>query len=97
MGINFQDVVFRYNKKNSKNTLDHVNFSIKNTNEFITILGHTGSGKSTLVQHMNALLLPESGHIEVFGKSLLPKKNTGLKEVRRSGWSCFSISRISII
>lgn len=83
MGINFQDVVFRYNKKNSKNTLDHVNFSIKNTNEFITILGHTGSGKSTLVQHMNALLLPESGHIEVFGKSLLPKKNTGLKEVRR--------------
>ena len=31
--------------------------------EFIAILGHTGSGKSTLIQHMNALLLPTLGEV----------------------------------
>jgi energy-coupling factor transport system ATP-binding protein len=32
---------------------------------FTAIIGHTGSGKSTLIQHLNALLLPTSGHLEV--------------------------------
>lgn len=83
MGINFQNVVFSYNKKSPKKTLDRVSFTINEKDEFIAILGHTGSGKTTLVQHMNALLLPESGELEIFGKMILPKKNKNFRDVRR--------------
>lgn len=63
MGINFQNVTFKYVKKASNNTLNNINISIKDNDEFIAILGHTGSGKSTLVQLMNALLLPTTGNV----------------------------------
>lgn len=39
-------------------------------NEFIGLIGHTGSGKSTLVQHLNGLLLPTSGHIYYKGNDI---------------------------
>jgi energy-coupling factor transport system ATP-binding protein len=57
MGINFQSVEFKYHS-NAPLTLNKVSFNIDEKGEFICILGHTGSGKSTLVQNMNALLLP---------------------------------------
>jgi len=87
MGINFQRVSFSYDDPKSKDfrlTLDNINLDIKSNDEFIAILGHTGSGKSTLIQHMNALITPHSGEISVFGKKILPKNNTGLKEVRQN-------------
>lgn len=65
MGLNFQNVTFKYFKKASNNTLNNINISINNNDEFIAILGHTGSGKSTLVQLMNALLLPTGGTIQI--------------------------------
>ena len=40
--------------------LDNVSFSVER-GEFIGIIGHTGSGKSTLMQHLNGLLKPTSG------------------------------------
>lgn len=42
--------------------------------EFIGLIGHTGSGKSTLVQHLNGLLMPTSGRILVDGLDLADKK-----------------------
>ena len=49
--------------------LDDVSFRVEN-GEFIGIIGHTGSGKSTLVQHLNGLLKPTSGQILVDGQDL---------------------------
>ena len=80
MGINFQNVVFKYSKKASKNILDNVNININKNDEFIMIVGETGSGKSTLVQHMNALLLPTSGEIHIYDKVIKPKSKIKLKE-----------------
>jgi energy-coupling factor transport system ATP-binding protein len=41
--------------------------------EFLGIIGHTGSGKSTLIQHLNGLLKPTSGHIYLNGKDIWEK------------------------
>ena len=70
MGINFQSVEFKYHS-NAPLTLNKVSFNIDEKGEFICILGHTGSGKSTLVQNMNALLLPTGGQITVFDKDVI--------------------------
>lgn len=83
MEINFRKVNFKYNRKAPTNTLDNINLSISAKGEFIAILGHTGSGKSTLIQHMNALLLPTMGEIEVFEHHIYPKNNKKLKDVRK--------------
>ena len=81
MGINFQDVSFKYAKKSPTNTINNINLSINNELEFIAILGHTGSGKSTLVQLMNALLIPSSGEVTVNEQTVTSnkKKNQKLK------------------
>ena len=42
--------------------LDHVSLQVMQ-GEFIAIIGHTGSGKSTLIQHLNGLLKPTGGQI----------------------------------
>ena len=55
--------------------LDNVSFQVER-GEFIGIIGHTGSGKSTLMQHMNGLLKPESGEILLDGKSIWADKKT---------------------
>lgn len=49
--------------------LDDVSFSVEE-GEFIGIIGHTGSGKSTLVQHLNGLLKPSSGQVLIDGEDL---------------------------
>ena len=53
--------------------LDNVNFSV-NRGEFIGIIGHTGSGKSTLMQHMNGLLKPTSGKVKLDGVDIWSDK-----------------------
>ena len=50
--------------------------------EFVGVIGHTGSGKSTLIMHLNGLLKPTSGTVVVDGLDLTDKA-TNLKEVRR--------------
>ena len=53
--------------------LDDMNFSVER-GEFIGIIGHTGSGKSTLMQHMNGLLKPTSGKVLLDGKDIWSDK-----------------------
>ena len=55
--------------------LDNVTFSVER-GEFIGIIGHTGSGKSTLMQHLNGLLKPTSGQILLDGKDIWADKAT---------------------
>ena len=65
----------------SKVALDDVNLEI-NDGEFIGLIGHTGSGKSTLIQHLNALMKPTSGHIYLDGEDINADKSK-LKSVRQ--------------
>ncbi|MGM9899332.1 MAG: energy-coupling factor transporter ATPase [Bacilli bacterium] len=81
MGINFQDVTFKYSKKQQKNTINKLNLSINNDFEFIAILGHTGSGKSTLVQLMNALNVPSSGYIYI-NNQIVSSSNRKNKKIK---------------
>ena len=53
--------------------LENVNFSVE-PGEFIGVIGHTGSGKSTLMQHLNGLLKPTSGEILLDGKDIWSDK-----------------------
>ena len=55
--------------------LDNVSFSV-DRGEFIGIIGHTGSGKSTLMQHLNGLLKPTSGEILLDGTDIWTDKKT---------------------
>ncbi len=55
--------------------LDNVSFAVAR-GEFIGIIGHTGSGKSTLMQHLNGLLKPTSGSILLDGKDIWADKKT---------------------
>ena len=55
--------------------VDHMNFAIEK-GEFIGIIGHTGSGKSTLMQHLNGLLKPTSGEILLAGENIHKDKQT---------------------
>jgi energy-coupling factor transport system ATP-binding protein len=54
--------------------LDHVSLEIPD-GMFLGIIGHTGSGKSTLIQHMNGILQPTSGRVLVDGLDLADRKN----------------------
>ena len=84
MGIQFKNVNFIYKDiANEQDALDNINLSIASEGEFVAILGHTGSGKSTLVQHMNALIQPTSGIIDIFGVKLPAKKRLKINFLRQ--------------
>ena len=63
-----------------RNAVEHMNLSVM-PGEFVGIMGHTGSGKSTLIQHLNGLLKPTAGHIYLDGRDIWaePKK---IRDVR---------------
>jgi len=56
--------------------------------ELLAIIGHTGSGKSTLVQHLNALLKPTAGTVFVDGKNIWENK-TSIRQARFTVGLCF--------
>ena len=60
--------------------LDKVSFNIEK-GEFVAIIGHTGSGKSTLVSHLNGLITPESGTVYLDGEDIFAKE-TDKRKVR---------------
>ena len=53
--------------------LENINFSVQR-GEFIGVIGHTGSGKSTLMQHLNGLLKPTGGKVILDGKDIWSDK-----------------------
>ena len=61
--------------------IDDISFEIKD-NDFVGLIGHTGSGKSTLIQHLNGLLKPSSGEIIVNGFNITDK-DLNLTEIRK--------------
>lgn len=61
--------------------IDDISFEIKD-NDFVGLIGHTGSGKSTLIQHLNGLLKPSSGQIIVNGFNITDK-DLNLTEIRK--------------
>ena len=61
--------------------LDGVSLTIRD-GEFVGVIGHTGSGKSTLIAHLNALIRPEPGHVIVGGVDV-GEKGQSLIEIRR--------------
>ncbi|PMC34136.1 energy-coupling factor ABC transporter ATP-binding protein [Bacillus sp. UMB0899] len=85
MDITFKNVEHRYQARTpfEKLALYDVNLSIKQ-GSYVSIIGHTGSGKSTILQHLNGLLKPTEGSIQL-GDHVIEagKKQRNLKEVRR--------------
>lgn len=83
MSIKIENLVHVYMPKSpfEKVALDDVNIEIKE-GEFVALIGHTGSGKSTLIQHMNGLLKPSSGRIIVDGVDIT-KDGVKLTDIRK--------------
>lgn len=79
--VEVKNLSFTYSKKTPYQThaLTDVSFSIEE-GEFFGIVGATGSGKSTLISHLNVLTKIQSGDISVLGLSVKEKKN--LKSIR---------------
>ena len=63
-----------------KVAIDHIGLSIEE-GEFVGIIGHTGSGKSTFIQHLNGLLAPTSGTVTVDGVDINSSRES-LRDVR---------------
>ena len=80
MDINFKNVSFIYGEKTpfEKLALDNIDLTIKK-GEFVGIIGHTGSGKSTLIQHFNGILKPTIGDV------FIGDMNTKDKTLAKSG------------
>lgn len=74
MELRVENLCYDYNKGTSfeKRALNNINLSIKE-NEFIGLIGHTGSGKSTLIQTFNGLLAPTEGKVTWNGKDIYEK------------------------
>ncbi|MGN0529495.1 MAG: energy-coupling factor transporter ATPase [Eubacterium sp.] len=73
-----------------------INFSAE-SGEIIGIIGHTGSGKSTLIQHFNGLLEPHSGSVYLNGNDIWSKENRkNIRQVRFSVGLCFQYPEYQI-
>ena len=83
MSIKINHLTHIYNEGTTfeKVALNDVNIEIK-TGEFIGLIGHTGSGKSTLIQHLNGIIYPTHGEILLDDENI-HKDKAKLKEVRR--------------
>lgn len=85
MQITFKNVGYVYNKDSPMafRALKNIDLNISN-GKFIAIIGSTGSGKSTIIQHLNGLLFPTEGSVSVGEHSIQSnEKNKNLKSLRR--------------
>lgn len=83
MSIKIENLTHIYMPKTpfEKKALDEINLVIED-GEFLALIGHTGSGKSTLIQHLNGLLEPSSGRILVDDIDIT-NKETKLTDIRK--------------
>ncbi|MBW1605348.1 energy-coupling factor transporter ATPase [Lactobacillus sp. Sy-1] len=78
--ISFKEVSYLYQPDTpfESKALDQVSFDVDN-GDFIALVGHTGSGKSTLIQQINGLLLPTSGFAKI--NDIILNAKTAIKQV----------------
>ncbi|WP_432667278.1 energy-coupling factor transporter ATPase [Wukongibacter baidiensis] len=83
MSITVENLVHIYSAGSpfESKALSEISFSIKE-GEFVGLIGHTGSGKSTLIQHLNGLLKPTNGKIFINDLDIT-SKNVKLSEIRK--------------
>lgn len=101
MQINLKDVSYIYNEKTpyEKEVLNNINLGIER-GRYTVIVGKTGSGKSTLIEHFNGLLIPTSGEVNVDEMVIVAPKNKKerrelakkLRELRKSVSVLFQFS-----
>ncbi|MFZ5966762.1 MAG: energy-coupling factor transporter ATPase [Bacillota bacterium] len=74
--IEIIDLVYEYKNDQDEGVqaLQKVSLQVKK-GEFLAVIGHNGSGKSTMAKHMNALLLPSGGKVYVMGMDTLKEEN----------------------
>jgi energy-coupling factor transport system ATP-binding protein len=86
MPIEVRNVFYTYLKKtpNASDAIKGISLDIED-NSFIAIVGATGSGKSTFIQHLNGLLIPDSGEISIDEFKITNKKskNKNIKALRK--------------
>lgn len=85
MDIRFENVNFTYQPGTpfENKVLHDINFTIKN-GTYTAIVGHTGSGKSTILQHLNALKVPTTGSVWLDDFEVTSKRSeTSLKDIRK--------------
>ncbi len=85
MDISLKHVEYRYQKNTpfERLAIEDVSIDIP-TGEYMAIIGHTGSGKSTVLQHLNALLQPTKGTVEIGEHEIVAsQKNKNLKKIRQ--------------
>lgn len=87
--INVENLTYKYNAGTSNEVLalNDVSFKVE-SGEFLGIIGKTGSGKSTLVKHLNGLLKPDSGKVFIDENDIWKNKKT-LKKARFDIGLCF--------
>lgn len=81
MKISDLNYIYSPNTPFEQKALDNVSVEI-DEGEFIGLIGHTGSGKSTLVQHLNGLMKPTSGTIIIDGEDIT-QKETNMRLIRQ--------------
>lgn len=98
MAITFKSLSYIYDEG-----MPYAHYALKDINlnieegKITAIIGKTGSGKSTLVEHLNALLVPSSGSLEIEDTIILPgKKNKGLKALRKKVGLVFQFSEYQL-
>lgn len=98
MAIKFKEVSYIYDKgmPYAHQALNNINLDIAD-GKITAIIGETGSGKSTLVEHLNALLTPSSGQIIIDDYTIeSDKKNKGLKALRKKVGLVFQFSEYQL-
>lgn len=82
-------VTHLYNKglPTEKKAIENINLSVEK-GELVGIIGHTGSGKSTLIQHLNGILKPDTGTVVVDGADIWGNKKA-VREARFKVGLCF--------
>lgn len=83
MSIKVENLTYIYDEglPFEQKALDEVSFEIPN-GDFVGLIGHTGSGKSTLIQHLNGLMKPHSGKIYINDFDIT-RKDQNLTEIRK--------------